>query len=222
MERQLRSLRDGVMRVRMIPIGEIFERMKFAVRDLARETGKRIKLEITGENTEIDKLLVERMLDPLLHLVRNAVSHGIEDAATRARIGKTPEGEIRLHAATIGETLEIEISDDGGGIDRGEVARQARVRGLLNSDDVLDDAALFEVLCTPGFSTRTEADKTSGRGVGMDVVKRNIGVINMQSHSANFNSHHSWAMHRKSTELDCNHSNTNCSEPIVLKNLIND
>jgi two-component system, chemotaxis family, sensor kinase CheA len=176
-ERQLRNLRDGVMRVRMIPIGEIFERMKFAVRDLSRETGKRVRLEITGENTEIDKLLVERMLDPLLHLVRNAVSHGIEDSATRDARGKPPVGKIRLHAATVGEMVEIEISDDGGGIDRAAVAERARARGLLNDGEKLDAAALMEVLCLPGFSTREEADKTSGRGVGMDVVCRTVGGL---------------------------------------------
>jgi two-component system chemotaxis sensor kinase CheA len=184
-ERQLRNLRDGVMRVRMIPIGEIFERMQFAVRDLARETGKRIQLEIKGENTEIDKLLVERMLDPLLHLVRNAVSHGIEEAETREAKGKSPEGKICLHAATIGETIKIEISDDGRGIDRKEVAARARQRGLLNANEDLDEAALLEILCAPGFSTREEADKTSGRGVGMDVVRRTVdelgGVIKLET-----------------------------------------
>lgn len=184
-ERQLRNLRDGVMRVRMIPIGEIFERMQFAVRDSARETGKKIQLEITGENTEIDKLLVERMLDPLLHLVRNAVSHGIEDTKTREAKGKPPEGKIRLHAATIGETIEIEISDDGRGIDRKEVAKRARKRGLLNAKEDLDEAILLEILCAPGFSTREEADKTSGRGVGMDVVSRTVeelgGVIKLET-----------------------------------------
>jgi two-component system chemotaxis sensor kinase CheA len=184
-ERQLRHLRDGVMRVRMIPIGEIFERMQFAVRDLARETGKRIQLEIRGENTEIDKLLVERMLDPLLHLVRNAVSHGIEESETREAKGKSPEGKIWLHAATIGETIKIEISDDGRGIDRKEVAAQARKRGLLNANEDLDEASLLEILCTPGFSTKEAADKTSGRGVGMDVVRRTVdelgGVIKLET-----------------------------------------
>ncbi|HEX8736478.1 MAG TPA: chemotaxis protein CheA, partial [Pyrinomonadaceae bacterium] len=184
-ERQLRNLRDGVMRVRMIPIGEIFERMQFAVRDLARETGKKIQLEIKGENTEIDKLLVERMLDPLLHLVRNAVSHGIEDAGTRRAKGKSPEGNICLRAATIGETIRIEISDDGRGIDRTEVAARARKRGLLNANEDLDEAALLEILCAPGFSTKEEADKTSGRGVGMDVVRRTVdelgGVIKLET-----------------------------------------
>jgi two-component system chemotaxis sensor kinase CheA len=184
-ERQLRNLRDGVMRVRMIPIGEIFERMQFAVRDLARESARRIQLEITGKNTEVDKLLVERMLDPLLHLVRNAASHGIEDAATREARGKPPAGKIRLHAGTVGETVEIEISDDGGGIDRQEVARRARKLGLLKAGEIKDDALLLEILCAPGFSTRDQADKTSGRGVGMDVVRRTVedlgGIIKLET-----------------------------------------
>lgn len=176
-ERQLRNLRDGVMRVRMIPVGEIFERMQFAVRDLARENGKSVRLEITGEKTEIDKLLVERMLDPLLHLVRNAVSHGIETASVRRDKGKSPEGKIKLCAETIGETVVVEITDDGGGIDREKVAARARARGLLNTNENLDDAELLEVLSAPGFSTRDEADKTSGRGVGMDVVKRTVDEL---------------------------------------------
>ena len=176
-EKQLRTLRDGVMRVRMVPIGEVFERMQFVARDVARETGKRIRLEITGENTEIDKLLVERMLDPLLHLVRNAISHGIEHPAERGAIGKPAEGVVRLHAATIGETVKIEISDDGRGIDRKAVAAKARTLGLLSDGEVFDDAELLEVLCSPGFSTREEADKTSGRGVGMDVVRRNTDEL---------------------------------------------
>ena len=171
-EKQLRNLRDGVMRVRMVPIGEVFERMQFVARDLARETGKRIKLDITGENTEIDKLLVERMLDPLLHLVRNAISHGIEPAEVREAAGKPAEGTLRLHAMTVGETVVIEISDDGRGIDRSEVAAKARRKGLSVESGVLDDEALLDVLCEPGFSTKEEADKTSGRGVGMDVVRR--------------------------------------------------
>ena len=171
-EKQLRNLRDGVMRVRMVPIGEVFERMQFVARDLARETGKRIKLDITGENTEIDKLLVERMLDPLLHLVRNAISHGIEPADVREEAGKSAEGTLRLHAMTVGESVVIEISDDGRGIDRSEVAAKARRKGLLVGSGELDDEALLDVLCEPGFSTKDEADKTSGRGVGMDVVRR--------------------------------------------------
>jgi two-component system chemotaxis sensor kinase CheA len=184
-ERQLRQLRDGVMRVRMIPIGEIFERMQFAVRDLARENGKRLRLEISGENTKIDKLLVERMPDPLLHLIRNAVSHGIETPAAREAAGKTPEGRIGLNAATIGETVVIEITDDGNGIDRLKTFEMARQYGFSGLQDETDDAALLDLLCTPGFSTRKAIDKTSGRGVGMDVVKRTVeelgGSITLQT-----------------------------------------
>ena len=170
MSRQLRDLREGVMRVRMVQVGEIFERMRFVVRDLARESGKEIKLELRGQETEIDKFLVERMMDPLLHLVRNAVSHGLETVEERVAEGKSPEGKITLRAATSGDNVLIEIADDGRGIDAGRVAARARERGLIAGDARLDEALLLELICAPGFSTRDEADRTSGRGVGMDVV----------------------------------------------------
>ena len=170
-EKQLRDLRDGVMRVRMVPIGEVFERMQFVARDLARESGKLVKLEIEGENTEIDKLLVERMLDPLLHLVRNSISHGIESPVEREVAGKPRVGVVRLNAFAEGESVIVEISDDGKGVDTSEIVEKARRRGI-ETQDVLDGTALLDILCTPGFSTRAEADKASGRGVGMDVVRR--------------------------------------------------
>ena len=185
-EKQLRDLRDGVMRVRMVPIGEVFERMQFVARDLARESGKLVKLEITGENTEIDKLLVERMLDPLLHLVRNAISHGIELPSVREAAGKPRVGVVRLCAIAEGESVIIEISDDGNGIDREEVAEKARRRGIPVPES-LDSANVLDILCTPGFSTRDSADRASGRGVGMDVVKRVTdelgGVIMLETDS---------------------------------------
>jgi two-component system chemotaxis sensor kinase CheA len=170
MSRQLRDLREGVMRVRMVQVGEIFERMRFVVRDLARESGKEIRLELRGQETEIDKFLVERMMDPLLHLVRNAVSHGLETVGERAAAGKPPEGKITLSAATSGENVVVEIADDGRGIDAERVAARARERGLLAGDAPPDEALLLELICAPGFSTRDEADRASGRGVGMDVV----------------------------------------------------
>lgn len=170
MSRQLRDLREGVMRVRMVQVGEIFERMRFVVRDLTRESGKEIRLELLGRETEIDKFLVERMTDPLLHLVRNAVSHGMETAEERAAAGKPPEGSITLRAATSGDNVLIEIADDGRGIDAERVAARARERGLISGDARLDEALLLELICAPGFSTRDEADRASGRGVGMDVV----------------------------------------------------
>ena len=172
MTRQLRDLRESVMRVRMVQIGEIFERMMFVVRDLARESGKKIIVQLSGGETEIDKFLVERMMDPLMHLVRNAVSHGLETVAERESQGKRSEGLLSLSATTAGEMIVIKIADDGRGIDRNLVVERASARGLSPSNTDLDDAALLDLIATPGFSTRDEADRESGRGVGMDVVKK--------------------------------------------------
>ena len=172
MTRQLRDLRESVMRVRMVQIGEIFERMTFVVRDLARESGKKIIVQLSGGKTEIDKFLVERMMDPLMHLVRNAVSHGLETVAEREAQGKRSEGLLSLSATTAGEMIVIKIADDGRGIDRSLVLARARARGLSHGNTDIDDAALLDLIATPGFSTRDEADRESGRGVGMDVVKK--------------------------------------------------
>jgi two-component system chemotaxis sensor kinase CheA len=174
MERQLRDLREGVMRVRMVPVGEIFERMRFVVRDLAREYNKQVALELSGQHTEIDKLLVERMMDPILHLARNAVSHGLESADERAALGKPPVGRIALRAWAVAESIVIEIEDDGRGIDAGQVARRAQALGMIRDDATIDNATLLDLICAPGFSTRDEADRASGRGVGMNVVKNTI------------------------------------------------
>lgn len=174
MARQLRDLRESVMRVRLVQIGEIFERMTFVVRDLARESGKKIIVQFSGGETEIDKFLVERMMDPFMHLVRNAVSHGLETVAEREAQGKRSEGLLWLNALTAGERIVIKIADDGRGIDRHRVLERAEARGLSPANTEFDDAALLELICTPGFSTRDEADRESGRGVGMDVVKNAI------------------------------------------------
>jgi len=174
MARQLRDLRESVMRVRMVHIGEIFERMTFVVRDLARENGKKIIVQLSGGETEIDKFLVERMMDPFMHLVRNAVSHGFETVAEREAQGKRSEGVLSLSATTAGEHIVIKIADDGRGIDRRLVSERAKARGLHTENTELDDRALLELICTPGLSTRAEADRESGRGVGMDVVKKAI------------------------------------------------
>lgn len=177
MTRQLRDLREGVMRVRMVQVGEIFERMKFVVRDLARASGKEIRLDLRGQETEIDKFLVERMMDPLLHLVRNAVSHGLETVAERVAAGKSPEGTLTLRAATAGDNVLIEIADDGRGVDAERVLARARERSLVAGDARLDDELLLQLICTPGFSTRDEADRASGRGVGMDVVGNTVAEL---------------------------------------------
>lgn len=171
MARQLRDLRESVMRVRMVQLGEVFERMTFVVRDLARESGKKIVVQLSGGETEIDKFLVERMMDPFMHLVRNAVSHGLETVAEREAQGKRSEGVLSLSATTAGERIVINIADDGRGIDRNLVIGRAKARGLQHDDAEADDGALLELIATPGFSTRDEADRESGRGVGMDVVK---------------------------------------------------
>ncbi|MCA1576696.1 MAG: chemotaxis protein CheA [Acidobacteria bacterium] len=174
MERQLRDLRESVMRVRMVQIGEIFERMTFVVRDLARESDKKIIVQFSGGETEIDKFLVERMMDPFMHLVRNAVSHGLETVAEREAQGKRSEGLLSLSALTAGERIVIKIADDGRGIDRNRVLSRAKASGLANGHVDLDDSTLLDLICSPGFSTRDEADRESGRGVGLDVVKKAI------------------------------------------------
>ena len=173
LERQLRELREGVMRVRLVPVGEIFRRVPFVVRDLARETGKRVSVDISGQATEIDKFLVERMLDPILHVVRNAVSHGLETADERIAAGKSPEGTITLAAAAVGEMVTIQIADDGRGIDTERVIARARVAGLAVPAQV-DEAAILDLISSPGFSTRDASDRVSGRGFGMAVVRTGV------------------------------------------------
>jgi len=166
-----------VMRIRLVPVGEVFERMRFAMRDIARETGKTILLEFAGRDTEIDKLVVDRMLEPLLHLVRNAASHGIESPEVRRAAGKPVEGTIRLSARAAGDRIVLDVEDDGAGIDARRVALRAQQLGLVaNADDLLPDAIL-DVICTPGFSTRETADLASGRGVGMAVVRTTIRAL---------------------------------------------
>ncbi|MDT9273802.1 MAG: chemotaxis protein CheA [Limnospira sp. PMC 737.11] len=181
LERQLRDLRQGVMQVRLVPIAEIFARMQFVVRDLMRLTGKQVALEISGAETEIDKFVVERMMDPLLHLVRNAVSHGIESTEERLKAGKSATGAIALRASAAGEMVIIEIEDDGQGVDISRVLKRAKQQGLLsdsvsetNDPDNYDSQTILDLLCSPGFSTKEEADLASGRGVGMAIVKNTV------------------------------------------------
>lgn len=172
-ERQLRALREGVMRIRLVPIGDVFDRMRFALRDVLRQSGKQVRLEFAGGDTQIDKLIVDRMLEPLLHLVRNSASHGIEDRATRAARGKPAEGRVTLAAQAAGDRILLEVEDDGAGIDVARVVARAREAGL-RGDGVPGSEELLDIICAPGFSTRDSADLTSGRGVGMSVVRSTI------------------------------------------------
>ena len=175
--KQLRDLRNGVMRVRMVPIAEIFERMRFVVRDLSRETDKTVVLDISGADTEIDKFLVERLMDPLLHIVRNAISHGLESETERVAAGKPAEGHLRLRAQTAGEVVIIEISDDGRGVDVEEIAARNPDIQLVDPVGQVDLPQLLKIISTPGFSTRDQVDRASGRGVGMDVVHQSISEL---------------------------------------------
>ncbi len=177
-ERQLRLLREGIVRVRLVPVGEIFRRMTFVVRDLTRDSGAKVKLLLQGQGTEIDKYLIERMMDPILHLVRNAVSHAFETPPERLAAGKLEEGTLTLSAATVGDSVVIDIVDDGRGIDAEEVVRRARLAGVAIPDGPLDPATLLDLICAPGFSTRDETDRGSGRGVGMSVVKSTVQQLN--------------------------------------------
>jgi two-component system chemotaxis sensor kinase CheA len=178
-ERQLRDLRGAVMRVRLVRVGEVFERMRFVARDVASETARQVRIEVEGGSTEIDKIVVERMLEPLLHLVRNAISHGIESPAERTALGKDPIGVLRLRAESAGDEIVMHVEDDGRGIDIDEIRRVARQRGLPaqqieQADHVLD------ILSLPGFSTQDVADLASGRGVGMAVVRSTISELGGQ------------------------------------------
>ena len=171
--RSLRELREAIMRVRMVPVAEIFARMPFVVRDLARESHKKARLKMEGQQTEIDKYLIEQLKDSLLHLVRNSFSHGVETPEERRAAGKAEEAVITLCAETSGDSVVITVADDGRGISQKVVLRRARELGV-SIPEVVDNAALMEILCSPGFSTRTDADLASGRGIGMAVVHNTV------------------------------------------------
>jgi two-component system chemotaxis sensor kinase CheA len=174
LERNMRELQESVMRVRMLPISFVFSRFPRMVRDLAQRLGKQIELKLTGEQTELDKTVLEKIGDPLVHLVRNCIDHGIESPETRVTAGKSAEGTVHLDACHRGGNIAVEVSDDGGGLDKERILAKARARGLLGPDDVLTDAEVYDLIFVPGFSTAEKTTDLSGRGVGMDVVRRNV------------------------------------------------
>jgi two-component system, chemotaxis family, sensor kinase CheA len=178
MDRTLRRLRDAVLRTRMVPLAEAFNQMPLVVRDLARSTEKEVQLVIEGAETEIDKVLVERLFDPLLHLVRNAVSHGLESTTERIAAGKPDRGRLTLRGKPEGDHILIEVSDDGRGIDPEKIAARAHAQGLIASDQDLSNSDILEIISRPGFSTQEKADFDAGRGIGMDVVKRTVAGMN--------------------------------------------
>jgi two-component system chemotaxis sensor kinase CheA len=177
LQRLTRELQDGVMAMRAQPVKVVFQRMPRLVRELEAATGKQVDLELVGEDCEVDRTVIERLADPLIHMVRNAVDHGIEPSAQRLAAGKPARGRIRLCAAHRAGRIIIEVSDDGAGLDRERVRRQAIERRLIDAAAVLDDDEVDALIFAPGFSTATELSDLSGRGVGMDVVKRSVESI---------------------------------------------
>ena len=172
-----RGLQDAVMAIRAQPIRSVFSRMPRVLRDLAGSTGKQMRLEIVGENTEIDKTVIEQLADPLTHMLRNAADHGIEPPATRRAQGKPECGTVRISAAQAGGSVVITVEDDGAGIDRQRVLAIARQRGLVAHGTTPGDEAIDNLVFVPGFSTAAKVSDISGRGVGMDVVMANINSL---------------------------------------------
>jgi two-component system chemotaxis sensor kinase CheA len=185
LERNMRELQESVMRVRMLPINVVFSRFPRMVRDLAQRLGKQVELKLTGEQTELDKTVLEKIGDPLVHLVRNSIDHGIEAPDKRTAAGKPAAGTVHLDACHRGGNIAVEVSDDGGGLDKNRILAKARERGLVGPNDVLTDEQIYDLIFLPGFSTAEKTTDVSGRGVGMDVVRRNIkelgGKIELRS-----------------------------------------
>ncbi len=176
-ERRLAELQDQVLEIRMVPIGQIFARLAQVVRRYSREIGKQIELVMYGEETEIDKYLAEEIIDPLMHLVRNSLDHGIESPEVRKMKGKNESGTIVLKAYQKGNHVVIELQDDGGGIDLVKVRKKAAEKGLVRDDAELSESEIVDFIFAPGFSTKDVVSEVSGRGVGMDVVKEKLSAL---------------------------------------------
>ncbi|ARP98687.1 chemotaxis protein CheA [Pseudorhodoplanes sinuspersici] len=172
-----RELKDGLMSMRAQAVGTVFQRMPRLVRETAVKVGKKVRLELSGETTEVDRSIIERLSDPLTHIIRNSVDHGIEAPAARLAAGKHEEGTIRLSAGHRGSRIVIEVSDDGAGINTERVLNKAREKGLVAADAVLSEDEINNLIMMPGFSTAETISDISGRGVGMDVVRTNIQEI---------------------------------------------
>lgn len=171
------AVRDSALQLRMVKIGATFNRFQRVVHDVSREIGKDIVLTVSGEDTELDKTVVEKIGDPLTHLVRNAMDHGIEPADVRLARGKSARGTVKLDACHDSGSIVISVSDDGGGLNRDKILAKAIERGLVESGKVLPEEEIYKLIFEPGFSTAEQISNLSGRGVGMDVVKRNITAL---------------------------------------------
>jgi two-component system chemotaxis sensor kinase CheA len=175
--RTTNEIQESIMKVRMVPIGQVFDRFPRLVRDVAKARGKEVQLVISGAETDLDKTIVDEVGEPLMHLLRNNVDHGIEPPDEREKLGKPRVGTISLNAYHEGNQIIIEVSDDGGGINLEKVRARGIKQGLISADDRLADREIIELIFTPGFSTADVVSDVSGRGVGMDVVKRNISRL---------------------------------------------
>ena len=178
-ERHLESLQDGLIDVRMVPLRQTFDRLARAIRQLARERDKEVRLVVSGAETEVDKLIVEELTDPLLHLIRNAIDHGVEAGAERKKRGKPPGGTLAINAYHKGNHVVIEVEDDGAGMDPEKILQSAIERGVVNEEtaDELTTEEIRRLIFVPGMSTAETVTDISGRGVGMDVVKTNITSV---------------------------------------------
>jgi two-component system chemotaxis sensor kinase CheA len=174
LERKLNELQRSVIETRMVPVGQIYAKLSRTVRKVARELNKEIELVLRGEDTELDKVMVEELTDPLMHIIRNALDHGIEPAQERVSKGKNPIGKVTLNAYQQGNSVVLDVTDDGRGIDPDVVRKAAVRRNLIAQHDPFDQRRAYETLFTPGFSTAAVVSEISGRGVGLDVVKRNL------------------------------------------------
>ncbi len=181
------TLEDEVLGARLLPAATLFAPLERLVRDLSQQLGKSVRFSASGADVEVDRRLVAGLRDPLMHMVRNALDHGFESPERRAETGKPLEGQLVLQIASDGATVRIELSDDGAGIDAAAVQRRAVAKGLIDAGQVLSQARLFELIFEPGFSTAPTVTETSGRGVGMDVVRENVtqlgGQISLSSHA---------------------------------------
>jgi len=177
LDRKLNELQKGVMEIRMIPVGQLYDKMGRIVRKISKEQGKKVDLKTFGADTELDKLIMEDIADPLMHIIRNAIDHGIETPDERVASGKSERGLIKLSSYQKGNHVVIEVEDDGRGIDLEKVRKKALEKGFIADSEVLSEREIIELIFLPGFSTSDKVSDISGRGVGMDVVKNNIAAV---------------------------------------------
>jgi len=185
LDRKLKGIQSAVLEVRMVPMRQVFDKVSRVVRSLKRDLQKDVRLEVSGADTELDKLIVEELVDPLMHIVRNAIDHGVESAEERVAAGKDTQGCIKINAFQRGNHVVISVGDDGKGIDRAALLASAESLGLLSADTELSDRETLGLIFSPGLSTQSEVSETSGRGVGMDVVRENVmalgGAVEVES-----------------------------------------